>query len=93
MEYDDLFFARLPAGVCPCGGEGEFHTFVYDAPGFAYALPITNDAQRRVPSAPPWAPTEFVFQSLKLAVQVEDDAVADRSRASHCRTLHEPSRD
>ncbi len=33
-EYDKRFLADLPAGVDPCGENGEFHTFVYDGPGF-----------------------------------------------------------
>ena len=33
-EYDERLLAELPAGVDPCGENGEFHTFVYDGPGF-----------------------------------------------------------
>jgi uncharacterized protein (TIGR00290 family) len=29
---DESFFADLPAGVDPCGENGEFHTFVFDGP-------------------------------------------------------------
>lgn len=65
-EYDKAFLARLPAGVCPVGEEGEFHTFVVEAPGFANALVVRADAPRRVRSSPPFAPTEFVMQSLEL---------------------------
>jgi uncharacterized protein (TIGR00290 family) len=32
--YDAAFIAELPAGVDACGENGEFHTFVYDGPGF-----------------------------------------------------------
>ena len=32
-DYDAAFLARLPAGVCPCGEDGEFHTFVTGGPG------------------------------------------------------------
>ena len=32
--YDQRLLAELPAGVDPCGENGEFHTFVYDGPGF-----------------------------------------------------------
>jgi uncharacterized protein (TIGR00290 family) len=31
---DESFFADLPAGVDPCGENGEFHTFVFDGPVF-----------------------------------------------------------
>ena len=34
-EYDAAFVRDLPAGVDPCGENGEFHTFVYDGPLFA----------------------------------------------------------
>jgi len=32
--FDLEFLADLPAGADPCGENGEFHTFVYDAPSF-----------------------------------------------------------
>ena len=32
--YDNDFISSLPGGVDPCGENGEFHTFVYDGPGF-----------------------------------------------------------
>jgi uncharacterized protein (TIGR00290 family) len=31
-EYDERLLADLPAGVDPCGENGEFHTFVTDGP-------------------------------------------------------------
>ena len=37
-ELDASFFGTLPAGVDPCGENGEFHTFVYDGPGFFYLV-------------------------------------------------------
>lgn len=33
-EYDAAFLRELPAGIDPCGENGEFHTFVTDGPGF-----------------------------------------------------------
>jgi uncharacterized protein (TIGR00290 family) len=33
-ELDASFFDDLPAGVDPCGENGEFHTFVFDGPIF-----------------------------------------------------------
>ncbi len=66
VDYDAAFLARLPEGVCPCGEDGEFHSFVFGGPGFTHDLPLHNAAQRRVRSVPPWAPTEFIFQSLVL---------------------------
>jgi diphthamide synthase (EF-2-diphthine--ammonia ligase) len=65
--YDEALFERLPAGVCLCGEDGEFHTFVWDAPGFSAPLALVHGAKRRVPSVPPLAPTELVFQALAVA--------------------------
>jgi uncharacterized protein (TIGR00290 family) len=33
---------ELPAGIDPCGENGEFHTFVYGGPIFAHAIPVQN---------------------------------------------------
>jgi uncharacterized protein (TIGR00290 family) len=33
---------EFPAGIDPCGENGEFHTFVYDGPMFAQAIPIES---------------------------------------------------
>jgi uncharacterized protein (TIGR00290 family) len=33
--FDERLLAELPPGVDPCGENGEFHTFVFDGPGFA----------------------------------------------------------
>ena len=38
-EYDESFLSDLPPGVDPCGENGEFHTFVYDAPFFDRPIP------------------------------------------------------
>lgn len=34
-ELDEAFLSELPAAVDPCGENGEYHTFVYDGPGFS----------------------------------------------------------
>ncbi|HWB28633.1 MAG TPA: diphthine--ammonia ligase [Chitinophagaceae bacterium] len=39
---DDDFLRDLPAGVDPCGENGEFHSFVYEAPLFKHAIPVTR---------------------------------------------------
>jgi uncharacterized protein (TIGR00290 family) len=39
-EYDREFLRSLPAGIDPCGENGEFHTFVYDAPVFSSAIAV-----------------------------------------------------
>jgi uncharacterized protein (TIGR00290 family) len=41
-EYDEKLLAELPAGVDPCGENGEFHTFVFDGPIFAKPVGITT---------------------------------------------------
>lgn len=37
-EFNQSLLDELPAGVDPCGENGEFHTFVHGGPGFATAL-------------------------------------------------------
>ncbi len=39
-EFDIQLLADLPPGADPCGENGEFHSFVYDAPGFSCPVPI-----------------------------------------------------
>jgi uncharacterized protein (TIGR00290 family) len=39
-ELDEAFFRDLPAGVDPCGENGEFHTFVFDGPIFRNPIPV-----------------------------------------------------
>lgn len=39
-RFDRAFVAGLPAGVDPCGENGEFHTFVTGGDGFSVALPV-----------------------------------------------------
>ena len=67
VPYDQAFLARLPAGVCPCGEDGEFHTFVTGGPGFAQSVAVVDAPLRHVASQPPFAATTFVFQPLSLA--------------------------
>lgn len=39
-QYDGEFLRRLPSSADPCGENGEFHTFVYDAPNFRGPIAI-----------------------------------------------------
>jgi uncharacterized protein (TIGR00290 family) len=39
-EFDSSLLDDLPATVDPCGERGEFHTFVWDGPGFSSPIPI-----------------------------------------------------
>ncbi|NKB89318.1 MAG: ATP-binding protein [Acidobacteria bacterium] len=38
--FDEQLLSDLPDGVDPCGENGEFHTFVYDGPGFTEPLAV-----------------------------------------------------
>jgi len=39
-EYDLSLLNTLPATLDPCGENGEFHTFVYDAPVFSHPIEV-----------------------------------------------------
>lgn len=39
-EYDLSLLNSLPAGADPCGENGEFHTFIYDAPVFSHPIEV-----------------------------------------------------
>jgi len=39
---DERFLEELPAGVDPCGENGEFHTFVFDGPLFSAPVRFTT---------------------------------------------------
>jgi len=41
-EFDQALLADLPAGVDPCGENGEFHTFAYNGPVFREPIPISR---------------------------------------------------
>jgi uncharacterized protein (TIGR00290 family) len=43
-EFDAAFLAVLPPGVDPCGENGEFHTFCYNAPPFASPIAACTGA-------------------------------------------------
>jgi diphthamide synthase (EF-2-diphthine--ammonia ligase) len=38
--FDESLLEDLPASVDPCGERGEFHTFVFDGPGFSSPIDI-----------------------------------------------------
>ncbi|MEP6715154.1 MAG: ATP-binding protein [Terriglobia bacterium] len=41
-DFDAAFLEELPAGADPCGENGEFHTFVWDAPVFTSPIEVEN---------------------------------------------------
>lgn len=57
--YDQTLLERLPADVCPCGEDGEFHTAVTFAPGMSHAVPLTDRGVELVDAQPPLAPTRI----------------------------------
>jgi uncharacterized protein (TIGR00290 family) len=40
-EFDSQFLADLPPNIDPCGENGEFHSFVYDGPGFHQPIEVS----------------------------------------------------
>lgn len=38
--FDETLLNDLPPGIDPCGERGEFHTFVWDAPGFSSRIDV-----------------------------------------------------
>jgi uncharacterized protein (TIGR00290 family) len=67
-DLDDRLIDECPAGIDPCGENGEFHTFVYGGPMFAHAIPVENgEVVTR---------DGFVFADLTLRTPVEAGARA-----------------
>ncbi len=61
-EFDWDFLRELPAGVDPCGENGEFHSAVYAGPMFGEAIPIeSGEVVER---------DGFVFADVRLAEPV-----------------------
>jgi len=58
-DFDARLLRELPASVDPCGERGEFHTFAYDGPMFAHAIPIETGMTIERDG--------FVFTDLQLA--------------------------
>jgi len=42
QDYDSSLLQALPAEIDPCGENGEFHTFVYDAPVFSRPIGVRS---------------------------------------------------
>jgi uncharacterized protein (TIGR00290 family) len=40
-DFDSQFLADLPPQIDPCGENGEFHSFVYDGPGFRHPVNVS----------------------------------------------------
>jgi uncharacterized protein (TIGR00290 family) len=56
-EFDAALLAELPAGVDPCGENGEFHTCVYAGPMFHSPMPLDTGV---AVTKPPFSWRDFV---------------------------------
>lgn len=68
--FDLEFLADLPSNVDPCGENGEFHTFVYDAPNFRFPVEflkgeVVKKQYHSGDKNTSWD-TSFLFQDLIL---------------------------
>ena len=63
--FDADFIASLPPGVDACGENGEFHTFVFDGPGFS--RPVRHRVRGLVPWTSPqrFGAVRYVFAELE----------------------------
>jgi uncharacterized protein (TIGR00290 family) len=68
--YDARFLAELPAGVCPCGEDGEFHTFVTDGPGFGAPVPVA--VAKVEPQDITFADKTYRFHFARLSLAADD---------------------
>lgn len=62
---DKNFITDLPAGVDPCGENGEFHTFCFDGPIFKHSIPFIIG--------------EKTYREYKAPGNVKDDSSAQKS--------------
>ncbi|TQV88827.1 adenine nucleotide alpha hydrolase [Aliikangiella coralliicola] len=57
-QFDRLLLEGLPDGVDPCGEDGEFHTFVHDAPCFSEPIHLEMEEINRE--------SRFHYQKYKI---------------------------
>ena len=74
--FDAELLGELPSGVDPCGEHGEFHTFVWDGPGFR--SPIDVEIGRIVER------DGFVFCDLSEPEPTTVSAAASLNRGREC---------
>jgi uncharacterized protein (TIGR00290 family) len=67
-RFDQEFLSGLPAGIDPCGENGEFHSFVYAGPMFRSEIAVTLGAKVTRDS--------FVFTDMIPAEMVENKSQA-----------------
>jgi uncharacterized protein (TIGR00290 family) len=63
-EFDEAFLADLPASVDACGENGEFHTFVYDGPGFVQPVAFKKTQIMEYQSPERLGGATYYFQKL-----------------------------
>jgi len=68
-EYNESFMNDLPAGVDPCGENGEFHTFVYDGPIFSKPVSVKSTGiAAKVLSSPDKSSDNIQFYYSALSI-------------------------
>lgn len=65
--YDERFIADLPANVDACGENGEFHTFVFDGPGFSESVRYAIDAAESYVAPAELGGVRYCFARLRAA--------------------------
>lgn len=65
--YDEQFIADLPAAVDACGENGEFHTFVFDGPGFSAAVPYALASTTEYVAPAELGGVRYCYASLRAA--------------------------
>ncbi len=68
--FDKKFIEELPENVDPCGENGEFHTFVFDGPGFKKPVNFNTGEINRITYPSPMSNHSekvFWYTSLKLS--------------------------
>ena len=63
--YDEAFIADLPAGADACGENGEFHTFVYDGPGFRQPVRYQLAGTATYTAPPEFGGVRYCFAQLR----------------------------
>lgn len=64
-EFDRAFLSDLPADVDPCGEDGDFHTFVFDGPGFRNLLLVEVENVYEEVLPPEFGAARFWFARLR----------------------------
>ena len=65
--YDEQFIADLPSHVDACGENGEFHTFVFDGPGFSHPVRYEITSKREYVAPPDMGGVRDCFATLRRA--------------------------